>query len=544
MRRSLLAALGTPDLRRLQVSWSVSAAGAWVFFVVLAIYAYDVGGATAVGVAALVRMLPAGLAAPFAGLLVDRHSRRDVLLGTLALRAAALAGMAAAIAGGAPAAAVFALAAVFTVATTAHKPAQAALLPALAQTPQQLAACNAVWSGIDNAAFLAGSLLGGLLVTVASVEAAFAATALLFALALVPVARIARDPVPGYRARAQGLRPWAGVLGGLRDIRADHGLRLVVGFLSVSTLVEGAVDVLVVVVALELLDLGDAGVGWLNAAWGAGGLLGGAVALALLGRGRLGGGLVTGGLLVGLPLVAIAAVREPLAIAALIGLLGVGYALIEVGGLSLLQRLSSDEVLGRAFAAVESTYWITTGLGAMLAPAAIALLGTSGALVAVGACLPLFVGLRARALRRLATVDPVPDDGFRALRSVPDFAPLPLATVENVARRLSELRLPAGTVVIREGDPGDCCYVVAEGRLDVSCDHVALRTAAAGELLGEIALLRNVVRTATVTACDDVVLYALQRGDFLSTVSAHPRTTEAVAATAAQRLEGSHDGDH
>ena len=220
MRRSLLAALGTPDLRRLQVSWSVSAAGAWVFFVVLAIYAYDVGGATAVGVAALVRMLPAGLAAPFAGLLVDRHSRRDVLLGTLALRAAALAGMAAAIAGGAPAAAVFALAAVFTVATTAHKPAQAALLPALAQTPQQLAACNAVWSGIDNAAFLAGSLLGGLLVTVASVEAAFAATALLFALALVPVARIARDPVPGYRRGPQGLRPWAGVLGGLRDIRA------------------------------------------------------------------------------------------------------------------------------------------------------------------------------------------------------------------------------------------------------------------------------------------------------------------------------------
>ena len=99
----------------------------------------------------------------------------------------------------------------------------------------------------------------------------------------------------------------------------------------------------------------------------------------------------------------------------------------------------------------------------MLAPAAIALLGTSGALVVVGACLPLFVGLRARALRRLATVNPVPDGGFRALRSVPDFAPLPLATVENVARRLSELRLPAGTVVIREGDPGDCCYVVAGG---------------------------------------------------------------------------------
>ena len=162
--------------------------------------------------------------------------------------------------------------------------------------------------------------------------------------------------------------------------------------------------------------------------------------------------------------------------------------------------------------------------------------------MAVGACLPVVVGLRARALRRLATVSPVPAESFRALRSVPDFAPLPLATVENVARRLSELRVPAGTVMIREGDRGDCCYVVAEGRLDVSCDHVALRTAAAGELLGEIALLRDVARTATVTACDDVVLYALQRADFLKTVCAHARTTETVAATAAQRYETAHAG--
>jgi MFS family permease len=168
--------------------------------VALAVYAYDAGGATAVGVAALTRMVPAGLAAPLAGVLADRYSRRDVLLGAIALRAGILAAIGAAVAASAPLAVVLALAALFTIIATVHKPAQAALLPSLVETPHQLAASNALWSGIDNAAFLAGALLSGLLIATTSTATAFLVTAGLFALAAVPVARIARDPVPEFRA--------------------------------------------------------------------------------------------------------------------------------------------------------------------------------------------------------------------------------------------------------------------------------------------------------------------------------------------------------
>jgi predicted MFS family arabinose efflux permease len=545
VRDSLEAALATADLRRLQLAWLASATGAWVFFVALAVYAYDAYGAAGVGAAALVRMVPAGFAAPFAGMLADRVPRRDALFGALVARALILIVIAGSIAGGAPAALVLALGALFTIVATAHKPAQAALLPSLAETPRQLGASNALWSAVDNAAFLVGSLLGGLLIGVASVQSAFAVTALLFAVAALPVARIARDAVPSYRADAV-IR--TGALGqavrGFREVAADPRMRLVVGFLAASTLIEGAADVLVVIVAIQLLDLGGAGVGWLNACWGAGGLAGGIAALTLLGRGRLAAGLATGGLLVGVPLMAIAAVASPLVAGALLVVLGVGYALIEVAGLSLLQRLSAEDVLARAFSVVESSYWFTTGLGAIIAPAIVALVGVRGALVAVGACLPLVVALRWAALARFEAEAPVPEREFRALRALPAFAPLPLATVENVSRLVSEVRVAAGEVVIREGEAGDLFYVVADGALDVSrhAGATALDPLAGGDYFGEIALLRDIPRTATVTARTDALLYALDRESFLCTVSAHPGTTESVGDVAARRLANAHAG--
>jgi predicted MFS family arabinose efflux permease len=516
-----------------------------VFFVALAVYAYHADGAAGVGAAALVRMVPAGMAAPLAGMIADRGSRRDVLLVALVARALILLAIAASIVAAAPTWVVLALGALFTIVATAHKPAQAALLPSLADTPHQLAASNAVWSGIDNAAFLLGSLVGGILIAVASVQAAFGATAGLFALSALPVARIARDPVPSYRAAPDvPKRALEGAGRGFREVAADSRLRLIVGFLAVSTLVEGAADVLVVVVAIQLLDLGGAGVGWLNACWGAGGLMGGLTALALLGRGRLAAGLAAGGLLVGLPLMAIAAVASPVATGALLVLLGVGYALIEVAGLSLLQRLTAEDVLARAFAVVESSYWFTTGIGAILAPAIVALLGVRGALLAVGACLPLTVGFRWLALARFEAAAPVPDSEFRAIRALPAFAPLPLATVENVSRRVSEVRVAAGQVVIREGDSGDFFYVVADGALDVSCDEGqnTLDPLHGGDYFGEIALLRDIPRTATVTARTNALLYALDRESFLCTVSAHPCTKEWVDNAAKRRFERAHAG--
>jgi MFS family permease len=530
-------ALATAALRRVQLSWTIAGVGSWCFFVVLAVYAFDVGGATAVGIAALVRMLPAGLAAPLAGVLVDRCARHDVVIGSLVAQAVALTAIAVAVVSGAPFAVVLGLAALFTVSSAAHRPAQAAILPALAQTPKQLGACNAVWSAIDNGAFLAGSLLGGTLIAIASVQAAFGATALLLALAVIPMALITRDPVPAHRHGSETEGALAQVLAGIRQVSAHRDLRLVVSFLTVATLVEGAVDVLVVVVAISLLGLAGDGVGWLNACWGAGGLFGGLAALGLLAHGRLAAGLAAGGLMVGVSLAMIAAFADPIVAGALLALLGVGYALIGAAGVSLLQRLSPDDLLGRAFAVVESAYWLATAAGAIIAPGIIALVGVRGALVALGAGLTFVVIVRSVALSRLEAGAVVPEREFRALRKLSVFAPLPIATVELLSRRVEHVRLEAGATVIREGDIGDRLYVIVEGRVGVEAAGRVLGVLGPGDVLGEIALLHSVPRTATATASADSLLFALGRDAFLLAIGAHASAHEAAERIATIRLD-------
>ena len=211
----------------------------------------------------------------------------------------------------APFALVLGLAAVFTIASTAIKPAQAALLPTLARTPEQLAAANAVLTGIDNAGFLVGAVVGGSLIAHTSAELAFAVTAADCLLAGFLIHRIPHDPRPAHRDPLPGARLLREARSGLDTVAGDPKLRLIVGFLAATTFVEGAIDVLVVVAALELLDMGAGGVGWLNAAWGVGGLVGGAVALGVLRRGRLSLGLAAGCIMSGTALALIATWPHP-----------------------------------------------------------------------------------------------------------------------------------------------------------------------------------------------------------------------------------------
>jgi MFS family permease len=525
---ALRDALGTRSLRRLQGAWAASSLGGWTFFIALAVYAYEVGGATAVGVAAVVRMVPAAFAAPAMSMLGDRYSRRNVLLVLALARAAVLAGAAAVVWEGGPPALVFALAALFTAIGTGHKPAQAALLPTLADDPRQLAASNALWSAVDSVGFLAGAALGGVLIAIGGAELALSATALAFVAAALALLGIPADqrggepapPLPGGRRAAE-------IAEGFRAVGADKRLRLVVGVLGVSTLVEGAIDVLVVLIALELLDLGNAGVGWLNSAWGLGGVLGGAGAAMLVTRGRNATALVVAGLAVGVPLIALTAVPEIAVAAVGLVILGVGYAVMEVAGLTLVQRLASDAVLARAFGVVEGTYWLTTGIGSLLAPVLVLALGLRGALLVVGVTLPAMMLLRWHALARLEASAPVPEDEYRLLRGLPMFAPLPIARLEELAMRATHVRRPAGETIIREGEVGDRFYVIAAGEVDVTEEGRFRRTEPAGDCFGEIALLRSVPRTATVVARTDVDLLALDRDEFLAAITGDRRALAA-----------------
>jgi MFS family permease len=532
--RALADVFRNPGLRRLELAWVGSVTGEWAYVVALAVYAYEAGGATAVGLVALLRFLPSAAVAPFAAVLADRYSRQRVMLTADAIRAVALAGAAAVALADGPAPALYALAALVAVVSTAFQPAQAALIPMLARNPQELTAANVASSTVESVGSFAGPALGGLLLAVTSPGVVFAATAGAFVWSALNVARIPSTPPPREDAAEEALH--REVLAGFQAIFRVPSLRLVVGLYSAQTLVAGALNVLVVVAALELLDLGRAGPGLLNSAVGIGGLIGAGVALGLVGLRRLGTAFAFGLVLWGLPLILFGAWPETAAALLFLGLLGVGNTLVDVSGLTLLQRTAPEEVLGRVFGVLESLVVGTLGLGAILAPLLVSLFGVRWALVATGLLLPALALVSWARLREIDERTVVPGRELELLRSLPLFAPLPPATLEHLARSLVRVPAAAGSEIMRQGEVGDRFYLVDKGDMDVRIDGEVVSSLGPGDHFGEIALLRDVPRTATVTARTDASLLALERDEFVSAVSGHPVSREAADAVVAARL--------
>jgi Cyclic nucleotide-binding domain/Major Facilitator Superfamily len=529
--RALRAALANPDLRRLQVALASLVVGQWAYTVAVAVYAYEQGGVAAVGLVGLIRMLPSAFAAPLVAYLADRYPRRRVLLVAGIAEGAGVAFTAATVAADAPPFVVYALTAIVQVATTAAVPTRAALLPSLARSPEELTAANVAATTIDSVGSFAGPALGGILLALVGVDAVLVLVTAAFAGAVLLMSRI-RVGEQDRRAAGDGEGFLRELLAGARTIVADRDLRLITGLYAAQTLVAGALNVLVVVAALELLDLGDAGVGYLNAAIGLGGLAGSLVALGLVARRRLAGDFAAGMVLWGLPMILVAAWAEPAFALIVLGVLGIGNTLVDVAGVTLLQRAVSDAVLARVFGVLEGLTWGTIALGSILASGLVAWLGTRGAFLAVGAVLPLLTAL---AWPRLAAIDrraAAPADAqLELLRRVPMFVPLPPAALETLAAALRPVRFPAGAEIVRAGEPGDSFYVVARGEVEVES-----RTLGPGESFGEIALLHGSPRTATVRARTDVEGYAVAGAAFVSAVTRHAGSARAADGVIAARL--------
>ena len=417
---------------------------------------------------------------------------------------------------------------------TAFMPAQSAITPTLARTPEELTAANVTASTIESVGVFLGPALGGLLLAATSPGVVFAATAVTYLWSALLVARIQADR-PEPSAAQEHLARQA--LDGFRLIAVDSKLRLLIGLFAAQTLVAGALNVLIVVTALDLLELGDAGVGYLNSAIGVGGLLGALAAAALVGRRNLASPFGIGIVLWGVPIALIGLWPEPLPALLLLGLLGVGNTVVDVAGLTLLQRAVPDEILARVFGVLESLAVATIGLGAILAPLLVSFFGARQAMVITGMLLPIVTALF---WRRLSQIDQGADpaEQLDLLRSLPLFHPLPPATAEQLAASLVPVRVAAGDEVFRQGDSGDRFYVVGQGEVLVSVDGKPVNRLGRGGYFGEIALLRDVPRTATVTAETDADLLALERDEFIAAVTGHAPTAEVANAVIATRLGG------
>lgn len=528
-----------PDLRSLELAWTASIVGHYAFLIAVSVYAYGIGGEKAVGLIFLARLIPAALVAPFAGMLGDRYPRERVLLVTNVTRVALVGAAAAAVFLDAAPSVVYLLSILATIATTPFRSAQAALTPSLARDPAELTAANAVASGVESIAVFAGPALAGVLLAIASTGVVFTINAALIVVSTLFVVAIHVERVDAPRRELDASTIAAERLVGFTTLWRHPSLRVMMALLTAQTAIFGAVQVFIVVAAIELLALGEGGVGYLNAAIGVGAFIGAVAALSLTGAQRLSPAFLTGIVLVGLPLVAIGLWQEVAAAVIVLALMGVGSSLVDIAGLTLVQRSVPDDVLARVFGVIQMLWLASIGIGAALVPVLISWLGVETALIVTGAFLPLLVLLLGVKVARIDAAATAPDAAeLRILAAVPIFAPLPGGSLDHLAARLVPLRVEAGTMIVREGDTGDRFYIVAEGELDVSQDGFPVTELKEGDYFGEIALIRDVARTATVTARTPVVLYALDREDFLAAVTGHPASTEAAETVVSARLTG------
>lgn len=517
-----------PNLRRAQLSFGGLRTSTWTVTVVLSVYAFREGGATAVGLVLFLRTAPGAVLAPLVAPLSDRWPRQRALVLVSAVCGVATAVATLMVVLGSPPG-VYASAVVATAAATLYRPVSSALLPSLSQTPLELTSANAVRGLFDSLATLLGPLMAALILatTDVTVSFAFAAGFALWSAALV--LRV-QGPAPPRRVSRVRDEIWTQLLGGLRAIMASGDLALLGGLSAAQTFTRGALSVFAVVVAIQLLHIGEAGVGYLTAAVGAGAVIGSLATASLVGTHRLAAWFGAGVALWGLPVLLIGVFPSEAAAFGLLAAVGVANALVDISFYTLTARLASDEVMGRVFVLMESVVTASVAIGSVVTSVVIGAAGLRNALIAVGALCPFVVLLGQRRLHRLDATMVVRDGDVNLLRGVGMLRPLTLPALEMLADGLDSEEVGPGARVFDQGDAGDRFYVVEDGAAEVLGDGHVIRTLGRGEGFGEIALLRRVPRTATVRARTTLRLKSLSAAHFIAVVTGYASSHEHLDA--------------
>jgi MFS family permease len=492
------------------------------------------------------------LTSPFGALLADRMPRKTVMVLADLVRALLVAAAAVAMWLGTPALVIFVLATLASLASTPFRPAQRALLPTLADRPSELTAANGTSSTLESLAFFVGPAIGALLLTVADVEAVFLVNAASFLWSMLMVLGIRLpDRAPAAAAPSADAptadaptgesleEPRASFVSettaGFRSILADRDLLVVTAEVSAQTVVAGASAVFTVVMAVDILLAGPKGVGYLDSALGVGAIVGGLLAISRSRGQKLGQDMTLGVILWSLPLVLVALWPSPVTAFACVVVLGLANPLVDVNMDTIIQRLTPDAVLGRVFGALETCLIATMALGSIIMPLLLHWIGlrASLAVIGVGVAVLALTGLpRMRALdSRLRT-----PETLSLLQGIAMFAPLTPAVLESLARSLTAVRVAAGGVVVSLGEESDKFYVIESGLVEVTQGDRVLRREGPGEFFGEIGLLRDVPRTATITAVEDTVLQALDREIFLDAVTGQNDARMAADDVISRRL--------
>jgi hypothetical protein len=544
-------AFENPVLRRVGFAYSLFGTAEFGVWITLLVFAYGHGGPSASLLMVLVQLIPCIAVGPFLGAFVDRQRPSHVLRIGYGLQAASMAAVAVAIGLDAPVFLVFTLAPLTSLSLTLTRPPQAALLPAIVRTPDELTAANVMTGWTDAAAALVGPAAVGILIgwrgsglAIGAMAGLTVISTLLVVRVAGPAAAISSDAVAEVaggdgEAERDAVGLTSGIRRALATVRMGAGSNLLVAvrnpqiriLLTLHTFyfaLIGALDLLCVILALSYLHMGPGGPGFLNAALGGGALLAGFITAFLVGRRHLANTLIVTLSIAVLALALIGAIPRVAPAILLIGTVGLAGAVFDITGRTLLQRSVPSDAIAGSFSILEALMDAGLALGAVLVRVAIAIGGLKAALFAPAVVALLLIAVLWRRIQKIDASATVPQVEIQLLRSISIFAALPAPSLESVARDLEPLTVSQGTVVIKQGEPGDRYYAVADGELSISRHGQILHTISRGDGFGEIALIRDVPRQATVTAMTDASLYTLHKDPFIQAMTGYAAAITAV----------------
>lgn len=525
--------LRNPAMVRLQLAWFLSIAAEWAYVVALLVFAYGFGGIAAAGLISTLRMLLPIVGAPIAATVADRLPASLVLAVVHAARAAVVAASAAVLVLDASPLIIFGIAMVESLLSVLKRPATLSMLPALARTPEELVAGNAVTSTGEALGVLVGPATASLLLAFGGLEVALGAPAIALLVAAVLALTIRS---PRTRRADTGRGRLHELLDGFAALRRHPSAGLIIGLFCAQTFVRGILTVLSVAAAVELLGLGEEGVGWLTSAIGAGGLVGAATATVWMAGGRLAPMFSVALAAWGLPIALIGAVPIAWLAIGLLAIVGLANAALDISGFTLIQRCVPTALRARVFGAFEGIAALTFAAGALIAAPLVDVIGLRWALVVAGVILPILAAVSAAAVSRAETAAVVPRRELDLLRGDPLFAPLSLVVLEQLAHEMTAEEAAVGTTIVAQGEAGDAYWLIAAGSAEVVRDGRTLRQLGRGDGFGEIALLEDRPRTASVVATDASQLLRLPRHAFLDAVGGTLASSRTASRLVTDRL--------
>jgi MFS family permease len=530
--RLLVDALRVGDLRRVLAAYLGFTIAEMANFIAVLIYAYEVGGSPALGLVAFITLAPAAVFAPIGATLGDRFRREVMLTVAYAVFAATTAGVALALYAEWPVGVIYLLAAVNATVLTLVRPFHESLLPALSRSTEQLAAGYVAGGTIENVGLVAGPLLAGLTAAAWGTGAVFVITTGLLLLGTISVwgvqTRTAADP-PRQNAVQMTLE-------GLAAFRGSRP-RVILVLLNSVVFLTGVLDVAIIVLAFEVFGSEDAGTAWLNAVIGIGAAAGSVLAVVLIGRRHLASSMWRGLVLIAMSVSLIPVFRSQAAALVALAVMGAGWTFVDVSGRIMLQRVIPLGGLSRAFGVLEGSSMAAEALGSAAGAVLIAWLGVGWALVIAGLLIIFLLLINRRALQDADIGVIVPIEHLHLLRSIPMFAALGPAELERLATSADEESVAPGSAVCVQGEPGERFYLVERGTARVVRDGADVATLVSGDFFGEIALLRDIPRTATVEAVSDLDLLVLERGPFLDAIKSSACQIEAAQLVSQTRMD-------